>query len=159
METKELTGKFYDIQGFSVHDGPGIRLTLFLKGCPLRCPWCHSPESQEFYTELNWMEMKCVGTEKCGNCLNVCPHDAISLGKQKKAATGDEVLQLVTVDRTKCDTVRWGIVGGVGQGDQAGECPPKASGCQELVLWLVAGRVGVYGDHRCVQGEVQGVAA
>ncbi|MDR1299405.1 MAG: 4Fe-4S cluster-binding domain-containing protein, partial [Oscillospiraceae bacterium] len=54
METKELTGKFYDIQGFSVHDGPGIRLTCFMKGCPLRCLWCHSPESQEFPTELNW---------------------------------------------------------------------------------------------------------
>ena len=103
MEKKELTGKFYDIQGFSVHDGPGIRLTLFLKGCPLRCPWCHSPESQEFYTELNWMEMKCVGVDKCGNCLNVCPHDAISLGKKKMSAKGDEELQLVTVDRTKCD--------------------------------------------------------
>ena len=40
-----LTGKTYDIQGFSVQDGPGIRTTVFLKGCPLRCPWCHSPES------------------------------------------------------------------------------------------------------------------
>jgi pyruvate formate lyase activating enzyme len=67
MENKILTGKFYDIQGFSVHDGPGIRLSLFMKGCPLRCPWCHSPESQAFQTELNWMEIKCVGIEKCGN--------------------------------------------------------------------------------------------
>ena len=103
MEKKELTGKFYDMQGFSVHDGPGIRLTLFLKGCPLRCPWCHSPESQEFPTELNWMSMKCVGVDKCGNCLNVCPNDAISLGAKKMSATGDEEIQLVTVDRTKCD--------------------------------------------------------
>lgn len=103
MENKELTGKFYDIQGFSVHDGPGIRLTLFMKGCPLRCPWCHSPESQQFPTELNWMEIKCVGVEKCGNCLNVCPHDAISLGKKKKSLTDDSEIQLVTVDRSKCD--------------------------------------------------------
>ena len=103
MEKKELTGKFYDMQGFSVHDGPGIRLTLFLKGCPLRCPWCHSPESQEFHTELNWMSMKCVGVDKCGNCLNVCPNDAISLGAKKMSATGDEEIQLVTVDRSKCD--------------------------------------------------------
>ena len=103
MEKKELTGKFYDMQGFSVHDGPGIRLTLFLKGCPLRCPWCHSPESQEFPTELNWMGLKCVGVDKCGNCLNVCPNDAISLGAKKMSATGDEEIQLVTVDRSKCD--------------------------------------------------------
>lgn len=102
-EKKELTGKFYDIQGFSVHDGPGIRLTLFMKGCPLRCLWCHSPESQEFPTELNWMEVKCVGTELCGNCLNVCPHDAISIGKKKQALTGDGEITLVKVNRKLCD--------------------------------------------------------
>ena len=103
MEKKELTGKLYDIQGFSVHDGPGIRLTLFLKGCPLRCPWCHSPESQAFHTELNWMEIKCVGIEKCGRCLNVCPHDAISPGKVKESLDGSGEIRLVAVDRTKCD--------------------------------------------------------
>jgi pyruvate formate lyase activating enzyme len=103
MENKKQTGKFYDIQGFSVHDGPGIRLTLFMKGCPLRCPWCHSPESQAFPTELNWMEIKCVGIEKCGNCLDVCPHGAITPGKKKKSLKGDEEITLVTVDRSKCD--------------------------------------------------------
>ncbi|MDR0862913.1 MAG: glycyl-radical enzyme activating protein [Oscillospiraceae bacterium] len=101
MEEKKLTGKFYDIQSFSVHDGPGIRLTCFMKGCPLRCLWCHSPESQEFPSELNWMEIKCVGTEKCGRCLSVCPNGAISLGDKKRSATGDEV-QLPKVDRKKC---------------------------------------------------------
>ena len=99
----ELTGKIFDIQGFSVHDGPGIRLTLFMKGCPLRCPWCHSPESQAFQTELNWMEIKCVGIEKCGRCLSVCPHDAVSPGKTKAALSGGGEIQLVTVDRSKCD--------------------------------------------------------
>jgi len=103
METTELTGKFYDIQGFSVHDGPGIRLTLFMKGCPLRCPWCHSPESQAFHTELNWMEIKCVGLEKCGRCLNVCPHNAISPGKFKGALDGSGDIQLPDVDRSLCD--------------------------------------------------------
>ena len=46
--------------GLSVQDGPGIRTTVFLKGCPLRCPWCHSPEGIEFPTELNWMSNKCI---------------------------------------------------------------------------------------------------
>lgn len=103
MEKKELTGKFYDIQGFSVHDGPGIRLTLFMKGCPLRCPWCHSPESQNFHTELNWMAIKCVGIEKCGRCLDTCPNGAISVGRKKKSITGDEEITLVDIDRDKCD--------------------------------------------------------
>lgn len=62
---KKLTGKTYDIQGFSVQDGPGIRTTVFLKGCPLRCPWCHSPESQAFESQLAWMAMRCIGTQKC----------------------------------------------------------------------------------------------
>ena len=103
MEQKELTGKIFDIQGFSVHDGPGIRLTLFLKGCPLRCPWCHSPESLAFHTELNWMEIKCVGIEKCGRCLNICPYDAVSPGKIKASLADGGEIRVVSVDRSKCD--------------------------------------------------------
>ena len=102
MANKELTGKFYDLQGFSVHDGPGIRLTCFMKGCPLRCLWCHSPESQAFPTELNWMEIKCVGIEKCGRCIAACPENAVSAGKKKQSLTGDGEITLVTVDRDKC---------------------------------------------------------
>ena len=102
-EKKELTGKFYDMQGFSVHDGPGIRLTLFMKGCPLHCLWCHSPGSQAFPTELNWMEIKCVGIEKCGNCLNVCPHDCIKPGKKKLDLQSNQEITLVDTDRTNCD--------------------------------------------------------
>ena len=102
-EKKELTGKFYDLQGFSVHDGPGIRLTMFMKGCPLHCAWCHSPESQGFETELNWMEIKCVGIEKCGNCLNVCPHDCIKPGKKKLDLQSNTEITLVDTDRTNCD--------------------------------------------------------
>jgi len=96
-----LTAKFYDIQGFSVHDGPGIRLTCFMKGCPLRCAWCHSPESQLFPTELNFMEIKCVGTELCGRCLDVCPQGAISKAAPKKNAAGDMITPII-VDRDKC---------------------------------------------------------
>lgn len=103
MELVKTTGKFYDIQGFSVHDGPGIRLTLFMKGCPLRCPWCHSPESQAFETELNWMEIKCMGVEACGNCIEACPQGAITYGKKKVRAATQEEITLVHVDRDKCN--------------------------------------------------------
>jgi len=78
---KQLTGRVYDIQGFSVQDGPGIRTTVFLKGCPLRCPWCHSPESQRFYAQLSWMAMRCAGLATCGKCLNACSKGAISPGQ------------------------------------------------------------------------------
>lgn len=97
-----LTGKIYDIQGFSVQDGPGIRTTVFLKGCPLRCPWCHSPESQEFPTELNWMQVRCLGTETCGKCLGVCPKGAISMGERTKSASGEPIIY-PEVDKSVCD--------------------------------------------------------
>lgn len=97
-----LTGKTYDIQGFSVQDGPGIRTTVFLKGCPLRCPWCHSPESQAFKTELNWMSMKCPGTDECGRCLDVCPRGALVKGPEEKGLSGDPVC-FPDVDKSRCD--------------------------------------------------------
>ena len=102
MEEKKLTGKLYDIQGFSVHDGPGIRSTLFLKGCPLRCPWCHSPESQNFPTELNWMEIRCTGVESCGKCIAACPKGAIRPGKKKESLTDGHEYTVVEVDRDQC---------------------------------------------------------
>ena len=99
-----LTGKIYDIQGFSVQDGPGIRTTVFLKGCPLRCPWCHSPESQAFYPQLSWISMRCVGTKYCQErCIKACPKQAIKAeGTRIDSLTGEE-LQLIHVDRTLCD--------------------------------------------------------
>ncbi|MBN2040182.1 MAG: glycyl-radical enzyme activating protein [Spirochaetes bacterium] len=100
---KQLTGKVYDIQGFSVQDGPGIRTTVFLKGCPLRCPWCHSPESQQFHSQLSWMEMKCAGIDACGKCIEACPRGAISEGKTKKHPTTQENIKHITIDRTLCD--------------------------------------------------------
>jgi pyruvate formate lyase activating enzyme len=100
---RKLTGKVYDIQGFSVQDGPGIRTTVFLKGCPLRCPWCHSPESQQFHAQLSWMEMKCVGIDKCGKCLEACSKGAIFPGKVKKHPVTKENIRHIHIDRTICD--------------------------------------------------------
>lgn len=66
----ELEGTIFDIQRFSLHDGPGIRTLVFMKGCPLRCEWCSNPESQNPRPELMFFEEKCI---RCGACLEVCP--------------------------------------------------------------------------------------
>ena len=111
-----LTGKVYDIQGFSIQDGPGIRTTVFLKGCPLRCPWCHSPESQHFKPQLSWISMRCIGVEKCGNCIDACPKKGLAPGDIAKHAVTQEDVQRVTIQRGLCDSC----------GSCAAVCYPKA---------------------------------
>jgi pyruvate formate lyase activating enzyme len=71
-----VTGTIFDIKRFSIHDGPGIRSTVFLKGCPLVCQWCHNPESQSFQPELIFRPERCLA---CGACVDDCPHGNIKL--------------------------------------------------------------------------------
>lgn len=72
-------GLVFNIQRFSIHDGPGIRTTVFMKGCPLRCLWCSNPESQSFSPSLLVRDVNCKG---CGKCAPTCPREAISMDKE-----------------------------------------------------------------------------
>ena len=78
-----------NIQKYSIHDGDGIRTTVFFKGCHLKCQWCHNPETQKFETELLVDTVRCTG---CGRCAAVCPQGAITISAEGKAVT----------DRSKC---------------------------------------------------------
>ncbi len=69
-------GRVFDIQRWSLHDGPGIRTSVFLKGCPLSCQWCSNPESQAEHPELAYFVDKCID---CRRCVSLCPHGAISV--------------------------------------------------------------------------------
>jgi pyruvate formate lyase activating enzyme len=77
-EPRAQTGMVMNIQHFCIHDGPGSRTTVFLKGCPLRCKWCSNPESIDPRPELAYKPAQCLGEKQCGFCLkNVCPESAI----------------------------------------------------------------------------------
>ena len=67
-------GSVFNVMRFAVNDGPGIRTTVFLKGCPLLCLWCHNPESQKLTPELMFAEERCIA---CGDCVSACPHQAL----------------------------------------------------------------------------------
>jgi pyruvate formate lyase activating enzyme len=73
---EDIEGIVFNIQRFSIQDGPGIRTTVFLKGCPLHCAWCSNPESQNFGPEIVHRDSLCT---KCGLCIGICPEKAISI--------------------------------------------------------------------------------
>ncbi len=73
---QRITGKVLEIQRMSTEDGPGIRTTVFLKGCSLGCKWCHNPESISFKSEVQWISVSCIG---CESCISACAHGALSI--------------------------------------------------------------------------------
>lgn len=83
------TGLVFDVKRFSIHDGPGIRTTVFLKGCPLHCAWCHNPESQDTKPDVMLRPGRCIG---CGACIEVCPEQAVSRNDDG----------VVVTDRARC---------------------------------------------------------
>jgi len=94
--SEDVTLKVFDVQDYSVHDGPGIRITVFTQGCPLRCKWCHSIESQSTRTRVLWLNAKCIG---CLKCQEVCPTGA--RGVILPTNPGDK--PIITCDWDKCD--------------------------------------------------------
>lgn len=143
-----------DIKRFAVHDGDGIRTTVFLKGCPLRCVWCHNPESISSKPQLGYYENKCIS---CGECVTVCPNDAHEMvdgnhifrrekckncGKCAERCLGqalvfygremtvDELLPLLLEDKNFYDNSGGGVT------ISGGECLMQVQFCAELLKQL-----------------------
>ena len=75
----------FNIQNYSLNDGPGIRTIVFLKGCPMRCRWCCNPESQEYKKQMSYIRKNCIGEKECGYCKQSCHQKAISFDEEGKA--------------------------------------------------------------------------
>ncbi len=143
-----------DIKRFAVHDGDGIRTTVFFKGCPLKCVWCHNPESISFKPQIAYYSNKCIG---CGECVSVCPSGAqkitneghvfernlcIGCGKCEKVCLGDaikfygreitveELLPLVLEDKEFYETSGGGVT------LSGGECLSQPDFCVEFLKEL-----------------------
>ncbi len=100
-----MIGTIFDIKEMAVHDGPGIRTTVFFKGCHLRCAWCHNPEGLSFKSQLMYKDIRCIGCKNCerkckhpecqqfGRCIHACPENCLEIsGREIQAnALADEL--------------------------------------------------------------------
>ena len=149
-----MKGKIFEIKRFAVHDGDGIRTTVFFKGCPLKCVWCHNPEGISPQSELAYFVQKCI---HCGECLSVCPMGAhimddgkhifyrdrcVACGKCAEACLGnalafygkeytvEELLPILLKDKDFYQNSGGGVT------LSGGECLLQADFCAELLQRL-----------------------
>lgn len=150
----KIKAKIFEIKRFAVHDGDGIRTTVFFKGCPLKCVWCHNPEGIDFKPQLAYYQNKCIS---CGECARICPSGAhaisekghifdrclcLSCGKcadiclgnalmlYGKSISVDELMPILLADKDFYDESGGGVT------LSGGECLMQPDFCRELLKRL-----------------------
>lgn len=116
-----MKGNIFNIQKFSIHDGPGLRTTVFLKGCPLRCKWCANPESQSIDVQVSYDIRKCI---YCHTCIKACAYGSIKYNPVH--SSGIEADESIFIDHDKCT----GCLACVAN------CPAKALGAEGEMMDL-----------------------
>lgn len=107
----KITGSVFNIQKYSVHDGPGIRTVVFLKGCPLRCRWCSNPESQKPQPQLAYNRNKCLTLENCVRCLEVCTAGALRRGEDGKVDVARDTCTECLLCAKACPSIALNVYG------------------------------------------------
>lgn len=102
------SGLIFDIKRYSINDGPGIRVTVFFKGCPLTCTWCHNPESQSSGRQKLYTASKCIA---CGECVEACPEMALKLSADSGIVTQKELCTLCGICAEVCPSKAMEISG------------------------------------------------
>jgi len=101
-------GLIFDIKKYSIHDGPGIRTTVFFKGCPLKCWWCHNPEGQSYKPELVHDKNKCI---KCLKCIATCNNKALNFDKNAYLVINEKKCNLCGICVSACPSQALEIIG------------------------------------------------
>ncbi|MCI8659212.1 MAG: glycyl-radical enzyme activating protein [Lachnospiraceae bacterium] len=148
LDANKRTGNVFNIQKFSIHDGPDIRDTVFMKGCPLHCIWCSNPESQSGLPEISFHSSKCIGVKSCGDCIRHCPQGAICPDENGKVEITRDRCKICEVCQDTCCATAMKVMG---KQMTVGEV--IAATQNQMSAWRANGGITVSGGEPLMQAD------